>query len=109
MTPDFMVRVKLPKAAHYTRFAAYEMAFEKALSDVCPDGFDFVCPEKNEKWPVDSEGYTWARLRCSGEDASLAFWVSRTRELEELLEKINASSEAITRLVKAAGGPTQLD
>jgi hypothetical protein len=68
--PEFMVRVLLPPSHSYaccpSGDTTYEEAYNKAIQDVLPPGFVVKWPRVGHKWPVDSEGYTWVHLHCTG-------------------------------------------
>jgi hypothetical protein len=94
--PEFMVRVKLPSSSAYAACpsgdAEYEEAYKKAIFDVKPAGFEVSWPRLNEKWPVDSEGYTWVRLFCADQSSAIAQWIGRVDELQTRLETIRRAA-----------------
>ena len=90
--PEFMVRVKLPSSGAFPGTPSgdteYEQAYRKAILSELPQGFEVQWPRSNEKWPVDSEGYTWVRLRCSDEKNALAYFIKEHGYLKDKLEKV---------------------
>jgi len=90
--PEFMVRVKLPPSSSFhcspSGDAEYEEAYKKAIFDVKPPGFEVCWPRLNEKWPVDSEGYTWVRLYCTNEKDALAYWMKEAQLAKEHIQRI---------------------
>jgi hypothetical protein len=90
--PEFMVRVKLPSSSAYHSSPSgdteYEDAYKKAIADALPPGFEVRWPRMHEKWPVDSEGYTYVRLYATDEKTALAHYIDRVKELESHLDRI---------------------
>lgn len=90
--PEFMMRVKLPSSSAFhsgpSGDTEYEEAFRGALFKVLPQGFEVTYPRGNEKWPMDSEGYSWVRLRCTDNKIALAHWIETARLLEKELRRI---------------------
>ncbi len=90
--PEFMVRVKLPSSGGYhcspSGDTEYEEAYNAAIMAAKPDGYEVIWPRIGEKWPVDSEGYTWVRLRCTDGKAAVAYWTERCRLAEKELKRI---------------------
>lgn len=76
--PEFMMRVILPPSHSFHSSPSgdteYDIAYNKALMENKPAGFEVIYPRRNEKWPVDSEGYTWVRLQCTNKEDALAYW-----------------------------------
>ncbi len=93
--PEFMVRVKLPDSSSFhsspSGDSAYEDAYNKALADAVPAGYEVQQPRRNEKWPRDSEGFTWVRLRCIEPYTAIAHWMRRTEQAEKHLERIRTA------------------
>lgn len=90
--PEFMVRVKLPSGCDYwaspSGDTAFEEAFDKALAEATPPGFNPVYPRGNECWPVDSEGFTFVRLQCTDEKSALAYWMAEAQKWQAELRRI---------------------
>lgn len=90
--PEYMIRVKLPDSSHYAACPSgdteYDEAYKKAIFDAKPDGFEVKWPRRNEKWAMDSEGYTLVPLKCTDEKVALARWMRRCQEQELQLLKL---------------------
>lgn len=90
--PEFMMRVKLPSSGEYhsrpSGDTAYEEALRRALMEVKPEGFEIIYPKLNEKWPIDSEGFTWVRLYCTNDKDALGYWMKEARFLQQKLDRI---------------------
>ncbi len=101
--PEFMVRVKLPSSNSYASCPSgdteYEGAYSKALAKALPDGFEYIRPRQGTKWPMDSEGWTWARLKCCDEKVAIAHWMSRALQLEKRLRNIKADAKALAKKI----------
>jgi hypothetical protein len=99
---DFMVRVKLPHpGTYYTPNAENDgpaRDYSDALSAAKPPGYEFVYPAPGHQWPVDSAGYTYARLHCPGDEVALAYWMDRSQRLDQTLRRMR------TAIAKAIGG-----
>lgn len=95
MIPDFVMRVRLPSSGAYAACPSgdteYEDAYNKALKEATPPGYEIIQPRRNEKWPTDSEGYTWVRLRCTNPDNALAHWMDKAKVAEERLDRIRTA------------------
>lgn len=93
--PEFMVRVKLPDSSGYAACPSgdseYEDAYHSALAAATPPGFEVVKPRIGQRWPVDSEGYTFVPLRCPGERESLAHYVAEVKRLEAVVANVKAA------------------
>lgn len=88
---EFMCRVKLPSGD-----ADYAEAFRAAILAVKPVGFEVRWPKLNEKWAVDSEGYTLVPLYLTDEKQAVAYWMDRGNRAEKRLKEIQ---DAIRRLL----------
>ena len=101
--PEYMVRMKLPNPAAFASCPSgdteYESAYQKALDDARPEGFEFVYPRRNEKWPKDSEGWTWARLRCTDGDNALSAMLEKVRGQQVEMENIKRILRKLRRLM----------
>jgi len=90
--PEFMVRVKLPSSSAYHSSPSgdteYEEAYRNAIFAVKPPGFEVSWPRLNEKWPVDSEGYTWVRLYCTDQKVALAYWMKEAQQAQAHIARI---------------------
>lgn len=90
--PEFMVRVKLPSSSAYHSSPSgdteYEDAYQKAIFALKPPGFEVIWPRLNQKWPVDSEGYTWVRLYCSDPKEALAYWMKEAQQAQAHIARI---------------------
>jgi hypothetical protein len=90
--PEFMIRVKLPSPDAFPACPSgdtdYEIARDKALADARPEGFEYIYPRMGESWPRDSEGYTFARLRCSDHDNALATFRGKAERHEDRLRQL---------------------
>ena len=89
---EAMMRVKLPNSAAYYSGPGgdtqYESDYRKALADAKPHGYEINYPRTNEKWPVDSEGFTWVRLYVSDNKIALAYWMDKAQALEKRLIRL---------------------
>lgn len=102
MVPEFMVRVKLPRSDACIcpdEDPDYQGALADALSAARPDGYEYRYTTDSNKWPVDSEGFTWARLRCNDEKVAIAYWMHSVRQLKMRIAQIEEHAEAIARLI----------
>lgn len=99
---EFMVRVKLPSSGGYHSSPSgdtqYEIDYRQAIFDVKPIGFEVRWPRLNEKWPVDSEGYTYVPLYVSQHCDALADLRTRYNALLKLHQKIADLSKQIAQL-----------
>lgn len=97
---EFMVRVQLPNPNNYHSSPSGDSQFDddykKAIFDNKPPGFEVMWPRLNEKWPIDSEGYTYVRLYLSdqtqvgnGQDR-LIFWVDEANKNSKALKELKA-------------------
>lgn len=90
--PEFMVRVKLPDPSRYSPGPsgdnAYDDAYDKALRDAVPPGFEVRRPRLGQRWPVDSEGYTFVPLYCSGPQKALSHYIEEVGRLEAYVSRI---------------------
>lgn len=72
------IRVKLPSSGGYhsspSGDAEYEKAYKDAIFKAKPAGFEVKWPRANEKWPVDSEGYTFVPLYLTQAADAVAHW-----------------------------------
>jgi hypothetical protein len=97
--PEFMVRVLLPKSSEFhcspSGDSEYDDALKKAIFAVKPYGFEVVWPKLNEKWPVDSEGLTWVRLRCADDKEGLAYFMNECRILQKKIEKVKEATRSL--------------
>jgi hypothetical protein len=92
----FHIRVKLPSPAAFhsgpSGDTEYDEAYKGAIFREKPQGFEVRWPRLNEKWPVDSEGYTWVPLYVShAQDAlhnALDMLHTAQRQLETLRKAI---------------------
>ncbi len=88
---QFMIRVKLPSSSAYhsspSGDSEYDEAYKKAIFDIKPPGFEVCWPRLNEKWPKDSEGYTFVPLYISDDKTSLHYYIERVAMLENQLAK----------------------
>lgn len=98
-TLEFMVRVKLPKSGSYhsspSGDSEYEDAYNKAIADALPPGFEVCKARLNEKWPIDSEGVTYVPLRVTKAGYALSFYMERVKELETKIERIKKACNSI--------------
>jgi hypothetical protein len=96
---EFMVRVKLPSSGAYHSSPSgdteYDNAYKEAIFAATPIGFEVGWPRRNEKWPVDSEGFTWVRLYCTDEKNALASALAQIADLKSSMSKIHLSASAI--------------
>jgi len=90
--PECMVRVKLPSSSGYAACPSgdteYEMDRTKALRDALPEGYEYVYPRTGQYWAKDSEGYTWARLKCTDEKNALEAARDTIKSLRTRLKRI---------------------
>lgn len=92
MTPEFMMRVKLPDSGSYHSSPSgdsdYEEAYNKAIFDVLPPGFEVKYPRLGHKWAVDSEGYSLVTLICTDNTVSLNYYMKKSAEIEQRFQKL---------------------
>lgn len=95
----FMVRVKLPNPAGYHSSPSgdteYESARSEAIFAVKPAGFEVKWPRGGERWPVDSEGYTFVPLVLTDHRDALA---NAIRERGEELKRMSLIKEGFDRI-----------
>lgn len=93
-TIEFMIRVKLPSPNAYASCPSgdteYATAYHDAIFAATPLGFEVYWPRPNEKWPVDSEGFTWVRLFCADNKMALASTLDELRATRKRMEEIQA-------------------
>lgn len=87
-----MVRVKLSSSGSYACCPSgdteYEIDYHKAIDAAKPPGFEVIYPRLNEKWPKDSEGFTWVRLKCTNKDDALAHFLAEAVKKNDELARI---------------------
>ncbi len=93
MVPDFMIRVKLPNPNAFASCPSgdteYQTAYDDALAEARPPSFEYIYPRTGESWPKDTEGWTWARLRCTDESEAISSaYLARVSQLERRLKTI---------------------
>ncbi len=97
--PEFMIRIKLPIPGNFAACPSGDTEFEQAHNEVLtaslPEGYEYIVPKFGETWPKDSEGFTYARLRCANESDVFSACVERERRLRFMLGQFR---EYITKL-----------
>lgn len=97
--PEFMVRVKLPSSGGYASSPSgdteYEQAYKEAIFAAKPEGFEVAWPRVGERWPVDSEGYTWVRLYCTDTTNALAKWREQALQASKAMQKVKGLAKQI--------------
>lgn len=98
---QFMIRVELPSPSAYPSGPSgdteYYTAYKDAIFASLPDGFEVFWPRAGQRWPVDSEGYTFVPLYLGDE--------SRVERPMRLLHRMDEMYKEITALrawIKAA-------
>ena len=90
--PEFMFRVKLPNPNGYASCPSgdtdYEVAYNKVLREALPVGFEYIYPRAGQYWPVDSEGFTFARLRCTDEQRVVGELLEENGRLKKQLKEL---------------------
>ena len=99
--PEFIIRVLLPRSSEYNSSPSgdceYEDAYNKAISESLPSGFEVIKPRLGHKWAVDSEGFTYVRIKCVDKTSALDYWINRAYEAEKNLAHIEETLNAIHR------------
>lgn len=97
--PEFMMRVKLPSSSGYhcgpSGDTEYESDYRQAILAALPEGFEVCWPRAGHRWPVDSEGFTYVRLRCDDPKNALAKWRESATRASEALRKAHCLAEQI--------------
>jgi len=90
--PELMIRVKLPESGSYhgspSGDTEYDRAYNDAILSAKPVGFEVRWPRAGERWPVDSEGYTWVRLYCADRKHGLEHYIEEYRVVSQELARI---------------------
>lgn len=95
---QFMVKVKLPSSCGFHCSPSGDMEYEQAIHNTIiaakhPD-FEVHWPKLNEKWPIDSQGYTYVPLYLRNNQGSdqMNNWINMyydaQKEIKFLKEKI---------------------
>ncbi len=93
----FMVRVKLPTASHQGNLyqselekfnSDYEKSYKSSVFAAKPPGFEIKWPRNGEKWPIDSEGYSFMPLYISDRKEVHLHYVEKVFELQKELDRI---------------------
>jgi hypothetical protein len=95
---EFMMKVKLPSPAAFPSCPSgdtdYDDAYRSAIFAEKPMGFEIAWPRLNQKWPVDSEGFTWVPLYLSSSKDALHVALNEWHRLQKahqaLLDKLKA-------------------
>lgn len=99
----FMVRVKLPNPAGYHSSPSgdteYEQARSSAIFAVKPVGFEVKWPRGGERWPVDSEGYTFVPLVVSDHRDALATAIEERGRMLVQLGLIKKAFDSVKHLL----------
>ena len=106
---QFMIRVKLPKSSAFhcspSGDTEYDRAFQDAIFEVKPQGFEVLWPRAGHRWPEpDSEGFTFVPLFLSDEARALkddraAYWMDKyNRHLEQRARVRKLAEELIAIL-----------
>jgi len=101
-SPEFMMRVKLPYSGvyasdpkgdseHHTEW----LADQEALFDALPEGFEICYERTGHTWPVDSQGFTYVRIRPERVDAIQNEYYRLQKENRALLERMKKIRELL--------------
>jgi hypothetical protein len=95
--PEFMVRVKLPDPNGYSSGPSgdtdYDCDYHSALSAATPEGFEVITERTGERRPVDSQRFTYVRLRCVDPNSVVANLYEEVKQLRTWLDNITAAVE----------------
>ena len=91
--PEYVIRVKLPSAAGYHSSPSgdteYEIAYDKAIHDALPPGFEVASLKTNERYAVDSEGRSMVLIRPKrGQENALVWYMEEHGRLRDVILKI---------------------
>lgn len=99
----FVVKVKLPASCAFHSSPSgdteYEQAYNSAIFAVKPRGFEVKWPKGAERWPVDSEGFTYVPLVLTDHRDALAKTIEDCARLRQRLKLISDGFDKFKHLL----------
>lgn len=96
---EYFVRVKLPSPGGYhsgpSGDSEFEDAYKGAIFAAKPPGFEVKWPKLMQRWPVDSEGYTFVPLFLSDKPDALQHYMDLANELQAKIDRLRVALKGI--------------
>jgi hypothetical protein len=100
---EFMVRIKLPTELIFTNQSGEYTSDQKACMDAIfaekPQGFEVRWPKVGQKWPVDSEGFTFVPLYLSSHKDHSYYLLDQNERNYRKIQELKKLAKEISALV----------